>query len=284
MRALFFVRGEAIVVATRRVLMTPIHAAGALALAASLLLPATEMMGQGMLSIDGTATYRERMALPPDAVFEATLEDVSRADAPASVVGQARVEQPGNPPFHFSIQYDPTQIVPNHIYAVRARVTEGGRLLFNTDQRYQVLTQGHGSEIGILMLRRVADAPGGARATAVPLRETYWRLTHLGEKQMTPADEQQEAHLILSTEGGRVTGSGGCNRLMGSYTLNGDGLRFSGVASTRMACMRGMETEAGFLAALEQARTWRISGRQLELFDEGGRLLLRFMAQAMKTK
>ena len=33
--------------------------------------------------IEGTATYRERMALPPGAVFEATLEDVSRADAPA---------------------------------------------------------------------------------------------------------------------------------------------------------------------------------------------------------
>jgi putative lipoprotein len=31
-------------------------------------------------SIQGTATYRERMALPPSAVFEATLEDVSRAD------------------------------------------------------------------------------------------------------------------------------------------------------------------------------------------------------------
>ena len=31
----------------------------------------------------GTATYRERIALPSAAVFEATLEEVSRADAPA---------------------------------------------------------------------------------------------------------------------------------------------------------------------------------------------------------
>ena len=37
-------------------------------------------------TIEGTATYRERMALPKGAVFEATLEDVSRADAPAVVV------------------------------------------------------------------------------------------------------------------------------------------------------------------------------------------------------
>jgi hypothetical protein len=32
-------------------------------------------------TIEGTATYRERIALPRGAVLEATLEDVSRADA-----------------------------------------------------------------------------------------------------------------------------------------------------------------------------------------------------------
>jgi heat shock protein HslJ len=49
-------------------------------------------------AVKGTATYRERMALPPGAVLEATLEDVSRADAAAEVIGQTRVEKPGNPP------------------------------------------------------------------------------------------------------------------------------------------------------------------------------------------
>lgn len=264
--------------------MTSIHVAGALVMAASLLLPATEMKGQGMLSLDGTATYRERIPLPPDAVFEATLEDVSRVDAPASVLGQARIEQPGNPPFHFSIQYDPAQVLPNHLYAVRARVIEAGRLLFTTDQRYQVLTQGHGSEIGTMMLRHVSGAAAGPRTASVPLRETYWRLVQLGDKQITPADEQQEAHLIFSTEDGRVAGSGGCNRLAGSYTANNDALRFGGVASTRMACTHGMETESNFLGALEHVRTWKISNRQLELFDDGGKVLLRFTAQASKPK
>jgi hypothetical protein len=35
----------------------------------------------GLNRYEGTAAYRERMALPPSAAFEATLEDVSRADA-----------------------------------------------------------------------------------------------------------------------------------------------------------------------------------------------------------
>ena len=58
-------------------------------------------------AVSGTATYRERMALPPGAVLEVVLEDVSRADAPAEVIGLARVENPGNPPFRFEIAYRP---------------------------------------------------------------------------------------------------------------------------------------------------------------------------------
>ena len=252
--------------------------------AALILIQPVAAMGQGMLSIEGTATYRERMALPPDAVFEATLEDVSRVDAPSSVLGQARIEQPGNPPFHFTIQYDPTQIQPNHIYAVRARVLAGERLLFTTDQRYQVLTQGHGSEIAMMVLRRASGAGAQADSGAAALRKTYWKLVQIGERPITPADQQQEAHLIFHAEDGRVTGSGGCNRLTGGYTLSGDSLRFSGVASTRMACMRGMETESSFLAALDHVRSWRISNRQLELLDEDGKTLLRFTAQSTKVK
>jgi putative lipoprotein len=54
-------------------------------------------------TVTGTATYRERIAPPPDAIFEATLEDVSRADTPADVIGRTRLEKPGQPPFQFSI-------------------------------------------------------------------------------------------------------------------------------------------------------------------------------------
>jgi copper homeostasis protein (lipoprotein) len=44
-------------------------------------------------TLEGTAAYRERIALPPDAVFEAVLLDVSRADAPASVLGRATTDK-----------------------------------------------------------------------------------------------------------------------------------------------------------------------------------------------
>jgi Type III secretion system lipoprotein chaperone (YscW) len=61
-------------------------------------------------SIEGTATYRERITLPPAAVFEAAIEDVSRADAPAATIARTRVASPGNPPIAFTA-YDPARIV-----------------------------------------------------------------------------------------------------------------------------------------------------------------------------
>jgi uncharacterized lipoprotein YbaY/heat shock protein HslJ len=106
-------------------------------------------------AVTATATYRERIALPPDAIFEATLEDVSKPGAPATMIGRTRLEKPGQPPFRFSIQFDPAQIVEGHSYSLRARVTAGGKLMFITDQSYPVLTRGHGSHIAMMMMRRV---------------------------------------------------------------------------------------------------------------------------------
>jgi uncharacterized lipoprotein YbaY/heat shock protein HslJ len=104
-------------------------------------------------TVTGTATYRERIALPPNAVFEAVLEDVSRADAPAVELGRARVERAGQPPFRFSIPYDRAQIKPEGMYSVRARVLVDGKLMFTSGQAFPVLSRGGGNTATITMQR-----------------------------------------------------------------------------------------------------------------------------------
>ncbi|TIV73114.1 MAG: hypothetical protein E5V93_18665, partial [Mesorhizobium sp.] len=42
-------------------------------------------------TIAGEVTYRERIALPPDAVLVVELADVSLADAPAIVIAKRRI-------------------------------------------------------------------------------------------------------------------------------------------------------------------------------------------------
>ena len=110
-------------------------------------------------TVTGVATYRERIALPPGAVFEATLEDISRADAPADVVSTVRQEDAGNPPYRFELAFDPARIVPSRRYAVRARLTLEGRLVFTSDQVHPVLTNGNPATVEIVM-KRVAGGAG----------------------------------------------------------------------------------------------------------------------------
>lgn len=58
-------------------------------------------------TVTGVASYRERIALPPGTVFEAVLEDVTLADAPAPVMGKTVLENP-MPPIRFTIPFDPS--------------------------------------------------------------------------------------------------------------------------------------------------------------------------------
>jgi putative lipoprotein len=144
-----------------------LKSSGGLGRLALVLFCAVGSEGPASGQVKGTATYRERIAMPPDAVFEATLEDVSKADARAEVIGQARIERPGNPPIRFEITYDPSGINPKHRYAVRARILVDGKLFFITDQSYPVLTGGQGNEVALL-LRRVGSS-GSAGGGAGPL-------------------------------------------------------------------------------------------------------------------
>lgn len=79
----------------------------------------------------------------------------------------------------------------------------------------------------------------------------------------------------------RIGGSGGCNRVIGGYKLEGERLAFGQLAMTRMACREDMDTEVAFVAALEEVRTWRIVGQHLELFDDAGQLVARFEARPL---
>ncbi|MGB2893571.1 MAG: YbaY family lipoprotein, partial [Albidovulum sp.] len=73
------------------------------------------------------------MALPPGLTFEAIIEDISRAGAPAEALARITIENPGQPPIDFAIEYDPADLQPQAIYALRATIRRSDMLLFTTD-------------------------------------------------------------------------------------------------------------------------------------------------------
>jgi putative lipoprotein len=102
--------------------------------------------------VTGTFTYLQRVALPPSAVVKVQLADVSRADAPAVALGEQLIRTEGRQvPFAFSIAYDPAKIDPRFTYAVSARIEDGGKLLFISDQRHAVITHGAPTSVEIVV-------------------------------------------------------------------------------------------------------------------------------------
>jgi len=107
-------------------------------------------------TLTGTVTYRERMALPINAVLTVRLQDVSRADAPALLLAQQDIPTQGKSvPISFSLDYDPARIDERMTYAVRAEIRGAdGSLLWITDTVHPVLTRGAPADgVEVLMVR-----------------------------------------------------------------------------------------------------------------------------------
>lgn len=89
----------------------------------------------------GTVTYLQRIALPAGSVVQVELQDVSRADAPATIMAAQTITTTGeNVPIPFTLSYDPSQIDERFTYAVRAQITVDGALRWTTTEHTPVLT------------------------------------------------------------------------------------------------------------------------------------------------
>ncbi len=109
-------------------------------------------VGAAPARVTGTALYLQRIALPPTAVLTVQLVDISRQDAPATVIATQTIPTSGQaPPYAFALVYDTTAISPNLTYAVQARIEDGGQLLFRTAQAYLVITQGRPTVIDVTL-------------------------------------------------------------------------------------------------------------------------------------
>ncbi len=217
-------------------------------------------------SLEGTATLRVPMPVPEGALFEAQLQEIGAADAPAILLGKARLKPAGAAPFHFRIPYVDGMVRAGQRYSVRALITDEGRLLFSTDT-VQPVFQGSRSPLR-LELAPVGDAP---------LRGIVWLQAPAASQPVPAQAARQEVQLRLDPLSPTVSGSSDCNRLQGNYRLEGDRLSFSSIDSTTLRCEpEVMADEARFLADLQRVRGWRFIDHRFELLDEGGAVLLKF--------
>jgi putative lipoprotein len=127
------------------------------------------------------------------------------------------------------------------------------------------------SVLAMTALSTALSGCGSGISLDEPIEGPVWRLAQLGDE---PIALGGDAQIQFDGSSGRVSGSGGCNRVSGTFTRSGVTLRIGQLASTRMACsdpVRGAN-EAQFLSALQTTASYRLAGPgRLALLDAGGR-------------
>ena len=106
--------------------------------------------------VTGTVAYRQKIALPDDAVVRVQIQDVTLADAPMVLLGEQVIDTKGaQVPIAFAVSYPAAAVEENHRYSVSARITDGdGNLLFITDTIVPVITAGNpGSDLQLMLVQ-----------------------------------------------------------------------------------------------------------------------------------
>ncbi len=96
--------------------------------------PATTPDQSLMRVVNGEVIYRERMLIPDGATVTVTLEDQSRADAPATIITNYTHTVSGPPPYPFRLVYNPAAIDDRMRYGLRAKIEMDGTLMFTSTE------------------------------------------------------------------------------------------------------------------------------------------------------
>ncbi|QIL83133.1 META domain-containing protein [Diaphorobacter sp. HDW4A] len=239
--------------------------------------------------ITGRAFSRTRIYIPPEAVFEAALMDVTNENQPPVALARQRIEPAGPAPFDLNIPFETRQLQRNGKYVVQAQVSLYNQLLYYTPGSHPVLPDPafHRTDV---ILEPYPQTYATARA-GIAFTQTHWRLVSVGEEptatMSAPEKGAAPAFVLFHPsrgdlpEGGaqgEFSGSGGCNRFLGSYELQGARLRLRLNTTSIRLCLEGGKDEPAFLGALLQASGFMQRGRELVLRDQEGKPFLRFRA------
>lgn len=221
-----------------------------------------------MPQVTGSAGYRERIALPPEAVLSVELLDVSKMDVAATVMSSQRFRLDGVPQ-DFALAYDPALIDDRMSYVLSARIEVGGKVVFRTTEAYPVLTRDAGDHADLILVSSKSDtqAAGAVRWTG------RWQVIAVGAR----AVEVETLPVIDLNDSSRMGLKGACNSYVGETDPNGSNLRFKkGMAGTLMACSPEAEQlDRDIIAALEATDRYEVDGDEMQFLDADGAPVLK---------
>ena len=217
-----------------------------------------------------SVTFRERIAVPPDAILEVEILDVSRADAAATKLSYMRFKL-DKVPFEASLAYDDALIDERLNYVVSARIMSGGEVIFRNTSSYPVLTRDAAASADLILQRMpvsVTQKPPHA------LAGINWVAFEIGGRMLVADDPPT----IAFQEDGRFSFFGGCNRFTGQAEIGEGTVIFpEAIAGTRRACVPERDRlETDFVEALTETTRFERNGNIVAFQNQAGVVKLRF--------
>ena len=105
--------------------------------------------------IEGSVLLRERITLPDSAEIEVKLLDISRIDNPIVIASTGPIKPTGGPPYRYSLDVFPANIVKGKTYGLKATLMLDGKLAFTTRGYVDV----SGGKPRLITLDRVREKP-----------------------------------------------------------------------------------------------------------------------------
>ncbi|KKB07278.1 META domain-containing protein [Devosia chinhatensis] len=215
------------------------------------------------VTISGTVTYRERIALPSGAQLRVTLVTLPEGQSLAGAT--ARIPAKGQVPLSYSLNVH--RPLGNGIYGLVAEIQAGDAVLFRNAAPAPVdPTSSEPVEIVVQSQPRQLARPPAPTFPAA-LIDTEWTVTSIGGR---PTLNGRPVTLLIAADL-RAGGKSGCNDYFSEASISEGAITFGPAAATRMACAPDvMAQEAGFFAALEAVAEFDLDGTRLRLLDAAG--------------
>ena len=114
---------------------------------------------------------------------------------------------------------------------------------------------------------------GVAQVKGQAFLDKEWVVAKIGKEKVSVSAEKMP---WMQLSDGKVSGFSGCNRMIGSYALDGETLLFSNLGGTKMFCFDTQELEDQFMQTLAKTHYWKLKCRNLRLFDSEKKLIMTF--------
>lgn len=107
------------------------------------------------------------------------------------------------------------------------------------------------------------------------LQNKTWTLTHIGATEYKTTATVNTPIIQFGSDL-RVSGTDGCNRLVGLYAIKGEHISLGQLGSTKMLCKNGMQLSAKYSEALNKVTAYQVYDKTLKLLDQHGNRVLQY--------